>query len=102
MAYRLTRKAAADIRHIFTEGLALFGVAQAERYHARLQQTFELLADNPGLARRRPELTPPARVHPLGSHVILSIEDAESGILIVRVRHSREDWVPMSEGDALS
>lgn len=69
----------------------MFGLAQAERYHARLQHTFELLADNPEMARERPELSPPARLHPCGSHIIISVVDSD-GVLIVRVRHGREDW----------
>jgi toxin ParE1/3/4 len=64
MGYRLTRKAAADIRAIYSQGAKLFGLAQAEQYHPRLQDTFELLAYNPHMARLRPELSPPMRVHP--------------------------------------
>jgi plasmid stabilization system protein ParE len=33
MTYRLTRRAAADIRHIYLESARRFGAAQAERYH---------------------------------------------------------------------
>jgi toxin ParE1/3/4 len=92
MGYRLTRRAAADIRHIYAEGLRLFGSAQAERYHARLARVFDLLADNPELARERTELSPPVRIHPCGSHLVVYVIEADGGILIVRVRHRREDW----------
>jgi toxin ParE1/3/4 len=92
MPYRLTRSAATDLRHIFIDGVAMFGLAQAERYHARMRRAFELLATNPEMARERAELSPPARVHPCGSHIVLYIVD-EAGILIVRVRHGREDWM---------
>ena len=44
------------------------------------------------MARERPELVPPARVHPCGPHIILYVVDA-AGVLIVRVRHAREDWM---------
>ena len=91
MTYRLTRKAAADLRHIFLDGMTRFGLAQTERYHARLKRSFDLLAANPEMARERPELTPPARVHPCSSHIILYTVDRD-GVLIVRVRHGREDW----------
>jgi toxin ParE1/3/4 len=92
MIYRLTRKAAADLRHIFIEGMTMFGLAQAERTHARLRHTFQLLAENPEMARERPELSPPARVHPCGSHIIIYVVDEDGNVLIVRVRHGREDW----------
>lgn len=73
----------------------MFGLAQAERYHARLQRTFELLADNPEMARERPELSPPARIHPCGSHIVIYVVH-DDGVLIVRVRHGREDWADMT------
>ena len=92
MGYRLTRKAAADIRHIYLESARRFGPAQAERYHVRLRHTFDLLAENPGLARERTELSPPVRVHPCGSHVVIYVVEDDGTVLIVRVRHGREDW----------
>jgi toxin ParE1/3/4 len=92
MACRLSRKAAADVRHIYTESIRQFGPAQAARYHARLRRTFDLLVDSPELARERVELSPPVRVHPCGSHVVIYLIEEDGGILIVRVRHSREDW----------
>ena len=45
------------------------------------------------MARLRSELSPPMRVHPCGSHVILYVVDVERGVVIVRVRHGREDWM---------
>lgn len=93
MAYRLTRKAAADLRHIYAEGIVLFGEAQAARYHEQLRHTFDMLADNPAMARERIELSPPVRVHPCGSHIIIYTVEADGRVLIVRVRHGREDWM---------
>lgn len=92
MSYRLSRKAAADLRTIYGEGIRLFGMDQADRYMARLEQAFDLLGDSPYIARERTELSPPARVHPVASHVILYIVGEDGIVLIVRVRHSREDW----------
>lgn len=92
MAYRLTRKAAEDVRRIWLEGARRFGADQAERYHARLRRSFELLAAQPEMARERPELTPPARVHPCGAHVILYLVEPNGEVLIVRLRHGHEDW----------
>ncbi|NDW03796.1 type II toxin-antitoxin system RelE/ParE family toxin [Jiella sp. 40Bstr34] len=91
VTYRLTAKAADDIRRITADGIRMFGAAQASRYHARLRQSFEALARYPELARERHELTPPVRVHPCGSHIIVYLAD-QSGVLIVRVRHGHEDW----------
>ncbi|TPW26418.1 type II toxin-antitoxin system RelE/ParE family toxin [Martelella alba] len=93
MTYRLTRKAEGDLIAIYIAGVEGFGIAQAERYHAELGDVFDLLADNPYLARERTELSPPIRVHPHGSHIILYRIEDDSSILIVRVRHAREDWI---------
>jgi toxin ParE1/3/4 len=51
-----------------------------------------LLADSPNLARERTELSPPARIHPAGSHVVVYTIENDGSILIARVRHGREDW----------
>lgn len=93
MRYRLTRKAAEDILHIYQHGIEMFGADQAARYHNRLKQTLETLARNPEIARAREELSPPARVHPCGSHIIVYIAEEGGGILVLRVRHGREDWI---------
>ena len=92
MGYRLTSGAADDLIHIYLEGVRLFGTAQAEKYQDELEERFELLAFNPYMTRERRELTPPVRINPFRSHVIVyRIEDDD--ILIIRVRHGREDWL---------
>ena len=93
MAYRLTRRAELDIIEAYAEGLRYFGVERAEAYHAKLERTFELLADNPRLARERTEIDPPVRIHPCGSHLIVYVVDTSGDVLIVRLRHGREDWL---------
>jgi toxin ParE1/3/4 len=41
---------------------------------------------------KRVELSPPVRIHPVQSHlVIYQIED-DGSVLIIRVRHVHEDW----------
>jgi toxin ParE1/3/4 len=91
MGYRLSRKAESDLLTIYAEGAARFGVAQAEAYFTRIERTLELLADNPLMARERPEISPPVRIHPCGTHLIVYLV-AGDGILVLRIRHQREDW----------
>lgn len=98
MAYRLSRRAKEDIIGIYVESAALFGAQQAESYHARLRRTFETLADNPLIARERTEITPPVRVHSCGSHIVVYVVEPDGGILVVRVRHGREDWLGSPAG----
>lgn len=92
MPYRLTRKAEDDIVRIYFEGVRLFGADQAERYHYELEAIFNLIADNPKLARARYEISPPVRVHPHKSHLIIYLTEEDGSVLVVRVRHAHEDW----------
>jgi len=90
--YRTTRQAGQDIIDIYVQGAAAFGIDQAERYHEGLVKAFELLAENPLLARERKEFDPPVRLHPCQAHMIAYITRPPDGILIVRVLHGRRAW----------
>lgn len=90
MKYRTTFEADQDIIEIYVLGAEHFGVAQSERYVDELFGTFELLANNPQMARERRELNPAMRLHPYQAHMI-AYTIREHGILIVRVLHGRQD-----------
>ena len=93
MTYRLSQKASDDIIGIYFQGFSLFGADQADQYHYELETVFELLANNPKMARERDEITPPVRIHPHKAHLIIYIIDENNDILILRVRHAHEDWI---------
>ena len=92
MSFYLTNAAEEDITNLISAGASLFGVVQAKAYHASLERVFNLIADNPKLAREREELTPVVRIHPFGSHVIIYKTEDNGDVLIIRVRHGHEDW----------
>ncbi|MGR9248386.1 type II toxin-antitoxin system RelE/ParE family toxin [Rhizobium leguminosarum] len=91
MKYRTTVEADQDIVELYVLGAEQFGALQSERYVDDLFDTFELLAENPRMARERRELNPPMRLHPYRAHMI-AYTIREESILIVRVLHGREDW----------
>ncbi len=91
MTYRTTLEADRDIIEIYVLGAQHFGVAQSDRYVDELFDTFELLAENPQMARERRELNPPMRLHPFHAHLIAYLV-RDGDILIVRVLHGRQDW----------
>ena len=91
MTYRTTRRCDLDIIEIYGRGVAKFGVDQAERYHEGLIATFDLLANNPRIARERFELKPPVRLHAYRAHMIVYVIETD-GILIVRILHGHQDW----------
>lgn len=97
VGYRLSRKAEEDIVQLYVSGARDFGTAQAETYHSGLEQAFSFLAAYPRAARERVEISPPVRVHPYRSHVIVYMI-AGDDILILRVRHGHEDWEPSPAG----
>lgn len=91
MKYRTTVEADRDIIEIYGLGAERFGTSQAERYAESLFAAFDLLAENPRIARERTELVPSVRLHPHGAHMI-AYTIGENDILIVRVLHGRQDW----------
>lgn len=93
MSYQLTNEAAQDLEAILLDGMIRFAIPVAVDYHQKLFQVFSLLAQFPEMSRERVELTPPVRIHPVGSHIIIYQLQANQDILIVRVRHSHEDWL---------
>jgi toxin ParE1/3/4 len=99
MSYRLSRKAEDDIVQLYLTGVRLFGVPQAERYHGGLERVFEFLAAHPLAARERTEINPPVRIHPYKAHVVVYLADND-GVLILRVRPGREDWLDDPRGDS--
>lgn len=98
MAFQLSRQAAHDIIDIYRCGAEQFGAEQADTDHALLESTFSFLARHPLAARKRLELSPPVHIHPVQSHLVTYRQENNGDILIVRVRHSREDWAdPLTE-----
>jgi len=92
MTYSLSQKADEDIIAVYIEGIRKFGAKQTEKYYDELEQTFQLLSSSPRLARERLEITPPVRIHPFRSHIIIYTLDEKDNIFILRIRHRREDW----------
>ena len=92
MTYRLTRTAAEDVRRVYRESKRLFGAKQAGIYHQYLQSIFEMLSENPEAARERAEISPPVRVHPCGMHLVVYVKTDDESVLVLRVRHARENW----------
>lgn len=92
MGFRLTEQAEEDVIGIAEDGLVLFGPVQAQQYHDQLFAIFDLIADNPRVARERREISPPVPIHPFQAHLVVYTIDESGDVLIVRVRHGHEDW----------
>lgn len=92
MSYRLSAAADADLVHLYLESVREFGTNVADSYYSQLEKTLQIIADNPKIARERPEIKPAVRVHPFKSNLIIYDIDGE-GVVILRVRHHRENWL---------
>jgi len=92
VTYTLSHKAEDDLIGIYIEGVSLFGEDQADEYYSKIEAMVELLSENPRIARERLEISPPVRIHPFRSHLIVYIVDDNNDIFIVRIRHAHEDW----------
>ncbi|MBB4237083.1 toxin ParE1/3/4 [Rhizobium esperanzae] len=82
---------------IVEAGIRLFGPAQARRYHDELYAIFDLIAANPRMARERPEISPPMRIHPFKAHLVVYTIEENGDVLVVRLRHGHEDWLDGNE-----
>ncbi len=90
-AYRFSGLAREDFQRVYLQGYDQFGPNQAETYTAGLMAAVELLAEHPLMARERTEYDPPLRLHRYGSHIIVYRAEGP-GVVILRIRHGREDW----------
>lgn len=79
-----------DIADIWVDGADRWGVEQADRYFDAMVNLFDLLSEQPEIARLREEFSPPVRIHPYGSHVVV-YETVKTGIAIIRVLHNRRN-----------
>ena len=60
----------------------------ADRFLDRLDETFAVLAEMPGMGHARPDLATGLRMFPVGNYLIF-YRPGEDGIEVVRVLHGR-------------
>jgi toxin ParE1/3/4 len=89
--YKLSVEAAADLESIGDFGIAIFGLAQALKYHLALESRFELLAQFPRIGLPTYDLLPGLYRFPYAAHVIF-YTIAPDHIFIVRVLHAKADF----------
>ncbi len=75
----------------------MFGLAQADAYAAGLAKGLRLIADYPRVGRLRTETTIHVRTQPYKAHIIIYVLEHDE-VVVLRVRHAREDWFNDTEG----
>lgn len=96
---RFRPSASADLENIWTFTADRWSPDQADKYVTELVETIGRLAENPNLARERTEFTPPVRIYVFRSHIII-FSSAGEHLDVIRIRHSREDWMSDPAADA--
>ena len=90
-AYRLTPKAQRDLEDIWLYTAQTWSMAQADRYTDIMEDTFDRLLFMPEMARERPEIDPPVRIHPSAEHLIIYRVERDQ-LIILRVLGAGQDW----------
>ena len=90
--YVLSKLAEADLFAIADYGFEAHGVERTLEYKTLIENTLKLLSENPKIARKRLEISPPVRAYTAGSHIIIYHILEPDFIEVLRVRHVREDW----------
>lgn len=93
---RFTEAVAKDLEEIYTY-IADDSLAAADRVMSRLQKHWKLLAENPGIGRKRDNLESGLRSAPEGNYIIF-YRAIDSGIELVRILHSSRDFEQIFQG----
>jgi toxin ParE1/3/4 len=85
---QLTARAERDIDQIADYTMQRWGESQTDRYLTQLEDTFAMLAENPGAGRPAAHISPGLRRFEVGKHVIF-FQKVTPGIRILRVLHQQ-------------
>ena len=86
-----SRRAEADIRHVFRQSLRLFGPRQARRYAAAVRKTCDDLADGSVKGQPIDNIMAGYLRKLVGAHYVIFRFDDTGRLLVVRILHSRMD-----------
>lgn len=97
--FRITPRAAQDLRDIARYTLRTWGRKQRDAYLNAMDRRFWWLAENPHLGKPRPDIKDGYYSYPQGSHLIFYLIH-EAGIDLIGIPHQRMDvldyWMPAS------
>lgn len=96
-SFRITPRAAQDLRNIARYTLKTWGRQQRDTYLLTIDRRFSWLTENPNLGKPRPEIKEGYYSYPQGSHAIFYLV-REGGIDIIGVPHQRMDVVNYFSG----
>jgi toxin ParE1/3/4 len=88
--YRLTPAAKKDLLEIWQYTVKTWGIKKAEQYLTNIERKLELLAANPKLGKKRPEIRHDYFSFPVAKHIIFYLKGINH-IQVIGVLHGRMD-----------
>ena len=88
--FRLTRRAAGDLRAIHRHSLEKWGEETTRAYMAKLYEVMASVAERPETGLPRRHRSAPFRMVPAGRHFVV-YDATDIGIVILTVLHQRRD-----------
>lgn len=92
--YRVSRRAAADLRDIGRFTQERWGRSARIEYLRRIAKTFGQLAANPTMGRLRPEISKAIRTFPVGMYLVIYRVEPGQLVEVIRVVHQAMDYPP--------
>lgn len=97
-AFRITPRAKADLKNIWSYTLGVWGEAQADKYVREIYARFEWLAARPNIGKHRPDIGRDYYCFAQGRHLVFYLI-REHGIDIIGVPHKEMDIVNYFDSD---
>ena len=88
----LRPEAIRDMERVWSDGLTRWSVRQCEACLDGLYEHMLSLTEFPERYRERDEFTPPVRIAPYQSHIVIYRQEAGT-LDVLRIRHGSEDWM---------
>jgi len=88
--YTYSKRAERDLIKTYLDTVKEWGIVQADKYDAELENTVDLLADNPDLGRNCDEIRNGLKRHEHGRHIIF-YRKRKTDIFIIRIIHDSMD-----------
>ena len=88
--YTYSKRAERDLIKTYQDTVKKWGVVQADKYDTELENTIDLLADNPDLGRNCYEIREGLKRHEHGRHIIF-YRKRKADIFIIRIIHDSMD-----------
>jgi toxin ParE1/3/4 len=88
--YIYSKGAESDVSQIYQDTAKKRGIAQADKYDAGLENSMQLLADNPDLGRKSDEIKEGYHRHEYGRHIIF-YKKRKHDIFIIRILYDAMD-----------